>query len=125
MEPKYITIRLLSIMMFCMIMRLIYGSKFKTGTSWIWLVFSLGFLTLTLWPGAIDLCIKFTKLDSWVEIVLVFVSISLLTICMHFSIVIANLTGRSKDLAQEIAFLNRKVEDIKKSEEFTVTDNYG
>jgi len=108
-----------------MIMRLIYGSKFKTGTSWIWLVFSLGFLTLTLWPGAIDLCIKFTKLDSWVEIVLVFVSISLLTICMHFSIVIANLTGRSKDLAQEIAFLNRKVEDIKKSEEFTVTDNYG
>jgi len=125
MEPKYIAIRLLSIMMFCMIMRLIYGSKFKTGTSWIWLVFSVGFLTLTLWPGTIDLCIKFMKVDSWIEIILVFVSISLLTVCMHFSIVIANLSGRSKDLAQEITFLNRKIEDINKGKTLTITDNYG
>ncbi|MHC4269186.1 MAG: DUF2304 domain-containing protein [Planctomycetota bacterium] len=124
MEPKYIAIRLLSIMMFCMIMRLIYGSKLKTGASWIWLIFGVGFLTLTFWPGLIDVSMKLVKVDSWIEIVFFFILISLLTITMHFSIVIANLADRSKDLAQEVAFLNREIEDMKKDKTLTSTDNY-
>ena len=110
MEPKYLAIRLLSIMMFCMIMKLIYGSKFKTGASWIWLVFGVGFLTLMLWPGLIDISMKIVKIDSWIEVVFFFILIFLLIISMHFSMVIAGLTDRSKDLAQEIAFLNREIE---------------
>jgi hypothetical protein len=43
---------------------------------------------------------------------------------MHFSIVIANLADRSKDLAQEVAFLNREIEDMKKDKTLTSTDNY-
>ncbi len=125
MEPKYLTIRLLSIMMFCMIMRLIYGSKLKTGASWIWLVFGVGFLTLTLWPGLIDLSMKLIKVGSWIEVVLFFILISLLTINMHFSMVIAGLADRSKDLAQEVAFINREIEDMKKDKTLTYTDNYG
>ncbi len=124
MEPKYIAIRLLSIMMFCMIIKLIYGSKLKIGASWIWLVFGVGFLTLTLWPGLIDLSMKIVKVDSWIEVVFFFILISLLTISMHFSMVIANLADRSKDLAQEVAFLNREIEDMKKEETLTFTDNY-
>lgn len=110
MEPKYLTIRLLSIMMFCIIMRLIYGNKLKTGSSWMWLVFGVGFLTLMLWPGLIDLSMKLVKVDSWIEVVLFFIVISLLTISIHFSLVIANLTDKTKELAQEMAFLNREVE---------------
>ncbi len=125
MELKYIAIRLLSIMMYCMIIRLIYCSKLKTGTSWIWLVFGVGFLTLTFWPGLIDVSMEIVKINSWIEVVFFFILISLLTICMHFSIVIASLTDRSKDLAQEIAFLNREIEDIKKDKALTCTDNYG
>ncbi len=125
MEPKYIAIRLLSIMMFCMIIKLICGSKFKTGASWIWLVFGVGFLTLTFWPGLIDLSMKIVKVNSWIEVVFFFILISLLTICMHFSIVIASLADRSKDLAHEIAFLNREIENIKKDKTLTCTDNYG
>lgn len=124
MELKYIAIRLLSIMMFCMIIKLIYGSKLKTGASWIWLVFGIGFLTLTLWPGLIDLSMMLVKVDSWIEVVLFFVLISLLTINIHFSMVIASLADRSKDLAQEVAFLNREIEDIKKDESLTYTDSY-
>ncbi len=124
MEPKYLTIRLLSIMMFCIIMRLIYGSKLKTGSSWMWLVFGVGFLFLTLWPGAIDLCMKFAKVDSWIEIVFFFMLISLLIISIHFSTVIAGLTDRSKDLAQEIAFLNREIERNKKIRTQIHADTY-
>ncbi len=124
MEPKYLAIRLLSIMMFCIIMRLIYGSKLKTGSSWMWLVFGVGFLFLTLWPGAIDLCMKFVKVDSWIEIIFFFMLISLLIISIHFSIVIAGLTDRSKDLAQEITFLNREIEDMKDNKSLTYSDNY-
>jgi len=93
-----------------MIMKLIYGSKFKTGASWIWLVFGVGFLTLMLWPGLIDISMKIVKIDSWIEVVFFFILIFLLIISMHFSMVIAGLTDRSKDLAQEIAFLNREIE---------------
>jgi hypothetical protein len=107
-----------------MIMRLIYGSKLKTGASWIWLIFGVGFLTLTFWPGLIDVSMKLVKVDSWIEIVFFFILISLLTITMHFSIVIANLADRSKDLAQEVAFLNREIEDMKKDKTLTSTDNY-
>ena len=110
MEPKYIFIRLLSIMMFCIIMRLIYSSKLRTGFSWIWLVFGVGFLTLTLWPGVIDLSAKLGKVNSWTEIVFIFILISLLIINIHFSLVITNLIDRSKALAQEMAFLNREIE---------------
>ncbi len=123
MEPKYIAIRLLSIMMFFMIIKLICSSKLKTGASWIWLVFGVGFLTLTFWPGLVDLSMKIVKVDSWIEIIFFFILISLLTICMHFSMVIANLADRSKDLAQEIAFLNRAIEDIKKDKTLTCTDS--
>jgi hypothetical protein len=124
MEPKYIAIRLLSIMMFCLIMKLIYGNKLKTGASWIWLIFGVGFLTLTFWPGLIDLSMKLVKVDSWIEIVFFFILVSLLTINMHFSMVIANLADRSKDLAQEVAFLNREIENMKKDKTLTHTDNY-
>ncbi len=124
MEPKYIAIRLLSILMFCMIIKLIYGSKLKTGASWIWLVFGVGFLTLTLWPGLIDLSMKLVKVDSWIEVVFFFILISLLTINMHFSMVIASLADRSKDLAQEVAFLNREIEDMKKDMTLSYTDSY-
>ncbi|MBC8551042.1 MAG: DUF2304 domain-containing protein [Candidatus Brocadiales bacterium] len=124
MEPKYLAIRLLSIMMFCMIIKLIYASKLKTGASWIWLVFGVGFLTLTLWPGLIDLSMEIVKVDSWIEVVFFFILISLLTINMHFSMVIASLADRSKDLAQEVAFLNREIEDIKKDKTLTCTDSY-
>ncbi len=123
MEPKYLIIRLLSIMMFGLIIRLIYGSKFKTGASWMWLIFSVGFLTLTFWPGLIDLSMKLAKVDSWIEIVFIFILISLLTINMHFSMVIASLADRSKDLAQEITFLNREIEDMKKNKALTYSDN--
>ncbi len=124
MEPKYLIIRLLSIMMFGLIIRLIYGSKFKTGASWIWLIFGVGSLTLTFWPGLIDLSMKLAKVDSWIEIVFIFILISLLTINVHFSMVIASLTDRSKDLAQEIAFLNREIEDIKKNKAVTYSNNF-
>lgn len=113
MEPKYLVIRLLSIMMFCLIIRLIYCSKLKIGASWIWLVFGLGFLILTLWPGAIDLSMKLIKVNSWIEVVFFFIVVFLLVINIHFSMVISGLADRSKSLAQEIAFLNRKIEDKK------------
>ncbi len=109
MELKYIAIRLLSVIMFCSVARLIYGNKLKTGASWIWLVFSVGFLTLSLWPGAIDLCTKLVKADSWIEVVFFFILISLLVINIHFSLVISNLTDKTKDLAQEVSFLNREI----------------
>ncbi len=125
MEPKYIAIRLLSIMMFCMIIRLIYGSKLKTGASWIWLVFSVGFLTLTLWPGLIDLSMKVVKVNSWIEIIFFFMLVSLLIISIQFSMVISGLTDRTKDLAQQIAFLNKEIEDMRKEETPIHADNYG
>ncbi|MCP4267820.1 MAG: DUF2304 domain-containing protein [Candidatus Brocadiaceae bacterium] len=122
MEPKYIAIRLLSITMFCMIMRLIYGSKFKTGASWIWLVFGVGFLTLTLWPGLIDLSMKLIKVNSWMEVVFYYILIFLLVINIHFSMTISGLADRTKSLAQEIAFLNHKIEENNDVNAKIVTD---
>ncbi|ODS32183.1 MAG: hypothetical protein SCARUB_02702 [Candidatus Scalindua rubra] len=113
MELKYLTIRILSILMFILIMRLIYSNKLKTGASWIWLVFGFGFLVLMLWPGAIDFSMNFMGVDSWIEIIFFFILISLLIINIHFSMVISALSDRFKDLAQEITFLNREVEDKK------------
>ncbi len=124
MEPKYLVIRLLSIMMFFLIIRLIYGSKFKTGASWIWLVFGLGFLVLMFWPGAIDLSMKLLRIDSWIEIVLFFILISLLVINIHFAMVISGLMDMSKSLAQEVAFLNHEIEDMKKDKNLTYTESY-
>ncbi len=124
MEPKYLIIRLLSVIMFCLIIRLIYGSKFKTGASWIWLVFGLGFLVLMFWPGAIDLSMKLLRIDSWFEIVLLFILVSLLVINIHFAMVISGLMNMSKNLAQEVTFLNQEIEDIKKDKNVTYTESY-
>lgn len=115
MESKQLIIRFLSIMMFCLIIRLIYGSKLKTGASWIWLVFGMGFLVLMFWPSAIDLSMKLLRIDSRIEIVLFFILVSLLVINIHFAMVISGLMDISKNLAQEIAFLNREIENNKKT----------
>lgn len=114
MESKQLIIRFLSVIMFCLIIRLIYGSKLKTGASWIWLVFGLGFLILMFWPGAIDLSMKLLRIDSWIEIVFFFILVSLLVINIHFAMVISGLMDISKNLAQEITFLNREIENNKK-----------
>lgn len=114
MESKQLIIRLLSIITFFLIIKLIYGSKLKTGASWIWLVFGLGFLVLMFWPGAIDLSMKLLRIDSWIEIVFLFILISLLVISIHFAMVISGLMDISKNLAQEITFLNREIENNKK-----------
>ncbi|MFQ5963019.1 MAG: DUF2304 domain-containing protein [Candidatus Scalinduaceae bacterium] len=113
MQVKYLIIRLLSILMFILIMKLIYSNKLKTGSSWIWLVFGSGFLVLMIWPALIDFSKDLIGVDSWIDIVFIFIMISLLVINIHFSIVISGLSDRFKDLAQEITFLNKEVEDKK------------
>ena len=123
MESKQLIIRFLSIMMFCLIIRLIYSSKLKTGASWIWLVFGLGFLVLMFWPGAIDLSMKLLGIDSWMEIVYLFILVSLLVINIHFAMVISGLTDISKNLAQEITFLNREIENNRKDINTQITSD--
>ena len=111
METNYILVRIISILTFIYITRLIYNNKLKIGYSWFLFLLGIGFLVLAIWPSAINLFYWLTGSDSWLTNVLFFLVMFLFIIVVHCTLMISRLIDRVKELGQQIAISFAEIDE--------------
>lgn len=111
METNYALVRIISVLTFIYITRLIYSHKLKIGYSWFLFLLGMGFLILSIWPGAINLVSWITGSTSWLNNVLFFLIVFLFIIVVHCTIMISSLTYCVKELGQQIAISFAEIDE--------------
>lgn len=80
----------------------------------LWLSMSLAIAVLSLWPGLVALLSQLTGLyylSAVVSIVFVF----LISVLMHYSIVISRIKETNKELVQKYALLELRLKELERS----------
>ena len=110
MEANHVLIRVLSILIFIYIIRLIYAHKLRIGLTWFLFLLGAGLLILAVWPSAISMVGCITGSTSWLSNILFFLIMFLFIIIVNCTLMISGLTSRVKELGQQIAILSSEID---------------
>jgi len=102
-----------SVIITIFIVELIRKKKLKEEYSLLWLFFSGLFLLFSLWRKGIDLIAQLLGVSYPPAAAFVLLFIAILSILIHYSIVISKLTENVKNLVQEIGILKYELKKIK------------
>ncbi len=100
-----------SVSIFVVIIELIRRNRLKERYSLIWLAASAVLIVFSLWRGLlhfIALSLGIYYPPSFLFLLAIFF---LLTLLLHFSVILSSLSEKNKRLAQEIAILKEKVNE--------------
>lgn len=98
-----------------LILELVRRRRLREEYSWLWLLTGTTMLLLVVWY---DLLLAITRLIGavWpVTTLLLFASLFLLAIAIHYSVIISRLTTQVKNLAQEVALLSARADESPRS----------
>ena len=111
-----IVIGSLSIILLLITFELIRKGRLREEYSILWLFTGVAILVFSLWPKFFlsKFFIQITGL-YYLSAVVMIAFLFLLLIVLHFSVVISKLTDRTKELAQQNAFLELKLNELKKT----------
>ena len=111
-----IVIGSLSIILLLITFELIRKGRLREEYSILWLFTGVAILVFSLWPKFF-LSKFFTQITGlfYLSAVVMIAFLFLLLIVLHFSVVISKLTDRTKELAQQNAFLELKLNELKKT----------
>lgn len=115
MNTGYLFFRIVSILVFLYVLRLIHNHRLRVGHSWFLLCLGAGLLVFSFWPKTIDWLFYLTRSNSFFDNLSLFLIAFLFVIVVHCSIMISDLTGRVKELAQELALLGAEMENGKEN----------
>ena len=79
----------------------------------LWLSMSLAIAVLSLWPGLVPLLSRLTGL-FYVSALVVIIFIFLISVLMHYSIVISRIKETNKELVQKYALLEFRLKEIER-----------
>jgi hypothetical protein len=102
---------ILGIFIFVYIIELVRKRRLREEYSWLWLITGAAIVVLSLWY---DLLLAISTLLGGIypsSVLFLFGLLFLLVICVQQSIKISSLTDQVKELSQEIAIMNVKMED--------------
>lgn len=77
----------------------------------LWLLTSLAIAVLSLWPGLVPIISSLTGF-YYLTAVVAIISVFLIALLMHYSIVISKVKEVNKELVQRYALLERKVKEM-------------
>jgi hypothetical protein len=80
----------------------------------LWLSMSLAIAVLSLWPGLVPLLSHLTGL-FYVSAVVAIIFIFLISVLMHYSIVISRIKETNKELVQKYALLEFRLRELERS----------
>jgi len=98
-----------SIIFIVCILLLIRNKKLREEFSLLWLFFSIVFLVLSVWRGSLDLIAFYLGIAYAPAALFLILIIAIISILIHFSLVISRLTEQAKTLIQEVGLLKMKV----------------
>ena len=99
-----------AVLVFALILELVRRRRLREEYSWLWLLTGAVMIVLVVWYRLLLLVTWAIGAFSPVTTLLLFASLFLLAIAIHYSIIISRLTTQVKNLAQELALLSARVE---------------
>ncbi len=105
---------LISIILLFLILNLIRTQRLKIRYALLWILTCSLMIAFSIWRKLIDDIAQAMGIIYAPSVLFIFAFLFLLAIVFHFSIVISNLAEQNKLLAQEVALLKQKVEEIGK-----------
>ncbi len=104
-------IGVLAIVFFLITIEFIRKRHLREEYAILWLLTSLAIAVLSLWPGLIPLLSRITGL-YYITAVLAIIFVFLLSVLMHYSIVISKVKLVNKELVQRYALLELRLREL-------------
>jgi len=101
-----------SVMVFLVMMELVRRRQLREEYSWLWLLTGTAMIVLVIWYRLLLFITRVIGALSPVTTLLLFSLLFLLAIAIHYSVIISRLTTQIKNLAQELALLSARVEQL-------------
>jgi len=101
-----------SIVFVVFILLLIRNKKLKEEFSLLWLFFSVVLLILSIWRKSFDLIACYLGIAYAPAALFLILIMAIISILIHFSLVLSRLTNQTKSLVQEVGLLNMKNEKV-------------
>ncbi len=112
---QYISIFGSTLFIFSIIL-LIRGKKLREEYSLLWLFFGFVFLILSIWRSSLDYIAHFLGIAYAPAALFLILIIAIVSILIHFSVVLSRITEVNKNLVQEIGLLKLDIKEMKKTE---------
>jgi hypothetical protein len=90
---------------FLLLLELIRRRRVREEYAWLWLFTGILMILLVTWPALLRLITRLIGAAAPLTTLLIFSTIFLLAIAVHYSVIISNLTTQVKNLSQELALL--------------------
>lgn len=103
-----------NLVFFYFVVNLVRRKRIKEEYSLLWILFCIVFLVFSFWREGLEI------LASWLGIYyapmafLLILIVGILSILIHYSVVISRITEQNKSLVQELGLLKTEVQQIRK-----------
>jgi hypothetical protein len=114
MGQAQLLIGFLAIIFFLFTIEFIRKRHLREEYAILWLSMSLAIAVLSLWPGLVALLGQLTGL-FYVSAVVAIIFIFLISVLMHYSIVISRIKETNKELVQKYALLELRLKELERS----------
>ncbi len=114
MGQAQLLIGILAIIFFLFTIEFIRKRHLREEYAILWLSMSLAIAVLSLWPGLVALLSQLTGL-FYVSAVVAIVFIFLISVLMHYSIVISRIKEANKELVQKYALLELRLKELERN----------
>jgi hypothetical protein len=111
MLKMQILVGIISVVFFLVTFEFIRKRYLREEYAILWLFTSFVIAVLSLWPGLVEILSKITGF-YYITALMVIISVFLIAILMHYSIVISKMKDVNKELIQRYALLELKVREI-------------
>jgi hypothetical protein len=99
-----------SSILFLFILELVRRRRLREEYSWLWLLTGAVMLLLVVWQQLLLVITRIIGAVSPITTLMLFSLLFLLSIAIHYSMIISRLTAQIKDLVQELALLDDQLE---------------
>jgi hypothetical protein len=101
-----------SIVVFVILLELVRGRRLREEYAWLWLLTGAAMIVLLSWHRLLVFVTSAIGAVTPLTTLLIFSSLFLLAIVVHYSVIISRLTTQVKNLAQEVALLSNRMDRI-------------
>jgi len=101
-----------SLIVFLLLLELIRRRRLREEYAWLWLFTGVWMILLVTWPPLLSLITRIIGAAAPLTTLLIFSTIFLLAVAVHYSVIISNLTTQVKNLSQELALLKASMRTV-------------
>ncbi|MBI2528379.1 MAG: DUF2304 domain-containing protein [Candidatus Rokubacteria bacterium] len=101
---------LTSVVVFVLILELIRRRRLREEYAWLWLLTGVAMILLVAWPRLLAGITRMIGAVAPLTTLLIFSTLFLLMIAVHYSLIISKLTTQVQNLSQEVALLSARVD---------------